>query len=44
MATTSGLELNNVTQAHDIERAVPLVNRGKLLWRVVVAVGGWAHA
>ncbi len=38
------LGLNNKPQALDIERAVGLVNRGMLLWLVVILLGGWLLA
>ncbi len=38
------LGLGKAPQAHDIERAVSLVNRGMVLWLCVIVVGGWALA
>jgi len=39
-----GLGLDKAPQAHDIERAVSLVNRGILLWLFVIMMGGWLLA
>jgi adenosylcobinamide-phosphate synthase len=38
------LGLDKTPQASDIERAVSLVNRGVLLWLVLVLIGGWLLA
>ncbi|VAX03291.1 Adenosylcobinamide-phosphate synthase [hydrothermal vent metagenome] len=35
------LGLDKLPQASDIQRAVRLVNRGMLLWLLVIVIGGW---
>ncbi len=38
------LGLDKLPQASDIQRAVRLVNRGMLLWLLVIVIGGWLFA
>lgn len=38
------LGLDKAPQANDIQRAVSLVNRGMLLWLLIIVIGGWWFA